>query len=58
MMSYIFAYFVVEGNQKTIFEQNQHDLQNALDILSNYLQLDSTYENFEEANVQIKDKTE
>lgn len=58
IMSYIFAYFVVEDNQKTIFEKNQQDLENALEILSNFLQMDETYENFTESHIQIKDKTE
>lgn len=58
MMSYIFAYFVIEGNQKAIFEENQRDLENAVEILSNYLKLDETYENFAASKIKIMDKTE
>lgn len=58
MMSYIFAFFVVESNQKAIFEENQRDLEDALNTLSQYLQTDATYDNFTEANVKVKDKTE
>lgn len=58
MMSYIFAFFVVESNQKAIFEENQRDLEDALNTLSQYLQMDATYDNFTEANVKVKDKTE
>lgn len=58
MISYVFAYFVTEGNQKTIFEQNRRDLEVAVDILSGYLQSDETYQQFAESNIKIRDKTE
>lgn len=49
---------MVESNQKAIFEENQRDLEDALNTLSQYLQTDATYDNFTEANVKVKDKTE
>lgn len=58
MISNIFAYFVIGDNQKTIFEENQRDLETAVELLSNYLQVNETYENFAESKVKIIDKTE
>lgn len=55
MMSHIFAYFVIESNQKNIFEENQKDLANAVDVLSNYLEEDYI---FEKSYIKIKDQTE
>lgn len=58
MMSFVFAYSVIEGNQKSIFEENQNDLDAAVQMLSSYLQNDETYANFTEMNVKIRNKTE
>lgn len=58
MMSYVFGYSVFEGNQKTIFEGNQQDLEDAVKILSDYLEMDETYTEFAEMNIKIRDKTE
>lgn len=58
MMSYIFAYFLIEGNQKDIFETNQRDLVDAVATLSEHLQKIDACQNLAELNTLIKDKSE
>lgn len=58
MISYIFAHFMIEDNQKSILEENQHGLENSVEFLSNYLQVDETYANIAQSCITIKNKTE
>lgn len=38
MITYVFAYFVVQNNQSMMFEDNQRDLEVATEQLSGYLE--------------------
>lgn len=40
MITYVFAYFVIQNNQSIIFEDNQRDLELATEQLSEYLERD------------------
>lgn len=57
MLSYIFSYFAIECNDTVILEQNQRDLEIAVDTLSGYLQMEFTAENFPEIKLKIWDKS-
>lgn len=57
MQTYIFAYYVEEQNQKTIFETNQNDLESATETLSQYLEEHITKDNVEEITHKVMDKS-
>lgn len=57
MQTYIFAYYVEEQNQKTIFETNQSDLESATEALSQYLEQQITKDNVEEIMHKVMDKS-
>ena len=40
LKTYVFGYYVRKNNQKDIFEDNQRDLETAIDTLSGYLEKD------------------
>lgn len=57
MYTYIFAYYVEEQNQKTIFEANQNDLESATEALSQYMEQNITEDNVEEMMHKVMDKS-
>lgn len=57
MFTYIFAYFVESHPQKTIFEVNQNDLEQATEALSYYFEQDLTQDNADEIKRKVLDKS-
>lgn len=57
MLTYIFAYFVAPHNQKTIFENNQKDLEAATEALSECFERDLTSDNAKEIMHNFMDKS-
>lgn len=56
MYTYVFAYYLVKNRQAEIFEDNQQDLENATETLSEYLERDITKENIVEIKQKVQDK--
>ncbi|RWS22306.1 E3 ubiquitin-protein ligase arih1-like isoform X1 [Leptotrombidium deliense] len=56
MYTYGFAFFLSKTNQSLIFEANQRDLENATEILSEYLEHDITDDNIDEMKQHVQDK--
>lgn len=56
MYTYVFAYYLAKNNQSTIFEDNQRDLERAVEILSEYLERDITSENLADIKQKVQDK--
>ena len=57
MYTYVFAYYLNKNTQLEIFEDNQSDLENATEILSQYLERDITKEdNVQELKQTVQDK--
>ena len=42
MYTYVFGFYLNKNNQKVIFEENQKDLESAIDTLSGYLEREVT----------------
>ncbi|GFT73477.1 e3 ubiquitin-protein ligase ariadne-1 [Nephila pilipes] len=56
MYTYVFAYYLLKNNESAIFEANQHDLQNAVEQLSEYLEHDITLDNIITLKQTVQDK--
>ncbi|GBM64165.1 E3 ubiquitin-protein ligase ARIH1 [Araneus ventricosus] len=57
MYTYVFAYYLSKTNESAIFETNQHDLQNAVEQLSEYLERDITVDNVFSLKQTVQDKS-
>lgn len=57
MFTFIFAYFVQSHPQKELFENNQHDLEQATEALSRYFEQDLTKDNVNEIQSKVLDKS-
>lgn len=56
MYTYVFAYYQAKTNQSIIFEDNQRDLENATETLSEYLERDITSDNIKDIKQKVQDK--
>lgn len=56
MYTYVFAYYLSKTNQSLIFEENQRDLENATETLSEYLERDITSDNINDIKGKVQDK--
>lgn len=56
MHTYVFAYYLLPNNQTHIFEDNQKDLENSTEMLSEYLERDITQENIVDIKQKVQDK--
>ena len=56
MYTYAFAYYLVKNNKACIFEDNQKDLENATEKLSEYLEHDITNDNLTSIKQNVQDK--
>lgn len=54
MLTFIFGYYAERNNQKEIFEDNQHDFEQATETLSQYLEQELTTDNVDEVIQQVK----
>ncbi|KAF8778156.1 E3 ubiquitin-protein ligase ariadne-1 like protein [Argiope bruennichi] len=57
MYTYVFAYYLTKTNDSAIFEANQHDLQNAVEKLSEYLERDINVANVFSLKQKVQDKS-
>ena len=57
MHTYVFAYYLRKNNQCHIFEDNQKDLENATEILSEYLERDIDSANLVDIKQKVQDKS-
>lgn len=55
MYTYVFAYYQAKTNQSIIFEDNQRDLENATETLSEYLERDITSDNIKDIKQKVQD---
>lgn len=53
--TFVFAYFLKKNNQVEMFEDNQSDLESAVERLSEYLEEEITTENVTELKINIQD---
>lgn len=53
--TFVFAYFLKKNNQVEMFEDNQSDLESAIERLSGYLEQEMTTENVIELKKNIQD---
>lgn len=56
MYTYVFAYYQARTNQLMIFENNQRDLESAIEALSAYLERDITSDNIRDIKQKVQDK--
>jgi ariadne-1 len=56
MYTYVFAYYLRKNHQQEIFEDNQRDLENATEQLSEYLERDISAENLADIKQKVQDK--
>ncbi|ESO01657.1 hypothetical protein HELRODRAFT_100509 [Helobdella robusta] len=56
MYTYVFAFYLRKNNQSIIFEDNQKDLENATEQLSEYLERDITSEILVDIKQKVQDK--
>ena len=56
MYTYVFAYYLIKTNHSMIFEDNQRDLENATEKLSEYLERDITKDNIVDIKQKVQDK--
>ncbi|KAJ8305008.1 hypothetical protein KUTeg_018591 [Tegillarca granosa] len=56
MFTYVFAFYLKKNNQSIIFEENQKDLENATEQLSEYLERDITSEMLQDIKQRVQDK--
>jgi ariadne-1 len=56
MYTYVFAFYLQKNNQQILFEDNQHDLENATETLSGFLERDITGQNVAEIKQRVQDK--
>ena len=57
MHCYSFAYYLQKNNQVLIFEDNQRDLEEATEQLSNYLEREITHDSISSIKQNVQDKT-
>jgi len=57
MYTYVFAYYLRKNNQSMIFEDNQKDLENATEQLSEYLERDITSDMIADIKQKVQDKS-
>ncbi|XP_013390777.1 E3 ubiquitin-protein ligase arih1 [Lingula anatina] len=57
MFTYVFAFYLKRNNQSIIFEDNQKDLENATEQLSEYLERDITSDIIVDVKQKVQDKT-
>eukprot|EP00057_Strongylocentrotus_purpuratus_P031404 XP_784503.1 PREDICTED: E3 ubiquitin-protein ligase arih1 isoform X2 [Strongylocentrotus purpuratus] len=57
MYTYVFAFYLKKNNQSLIFEENQKDLENATETLSEYLERDITSDALAEIKQKVQDKS-
>lgn len=53
--TFVFAYFLQKNNQVEIFEDNQSDLESAVERLSGYLEQEITTDNIVDLKKNIQD---
>ncbi|XP_057341285.1 E3 ubiquitin-protein ligase arih1-like [Microplitis mediator] len=58
MYTYSFAYYIKKSNQSTIFEDNQQDLESAIETLSHYLEQDIDEEEPSEIKKKVQNKAD
>ncbi|XP_008561029.1 E3 ubiquitin-protein ligase arih1 [Microplitis demolitor] len=58
MYTYSFAYYIEKSNQFSIFEDNQQDLESAIETLSHYLEQDIDEEEPSEIKKKVQDKAD
>ena len=56
MFTYCFAYYLQKTNQSIIFEENQKDLENSTEKLSEYLEREITLDNIADIKQKVQDK--
>jgi len=56
MYTYVFAFYLKKNNQSIIFEDNQKDLENATEQLSEYLERDITSDMLVDIKQKVQDK--
>ncbi|KAK2154253.1 hypothetical protein LSH36_273g03080 [Paralvinella palmiformis] len=56
MFTYVFAFYLKKNNQSIIFEDNQKDLENATEQLSEYLERDITDDMLVDIKQKVQDK--
>jgi len=56
MYTYVFAYYLKKNNESEIFEDNQKDLENATETLSEYLERDISATNLVDIKQKVQDK--
>lgn len=56
MYTYVFAYYLEKNHQSKIFEDNQQDLENAVEVLSGYLERDVAVDNLSQMKPKVQDK--
>ncbi|ELU08282.1 hypothetical protein CAPTEDRAFT_96432 [Capitella teleta] len=56
MYTYVFAFYLHRNNQSIIFEENQKDLENATEQLSEYLERDITSDMLVDIKQKVQDK--
>jgi len=56
MYTYVFAFYLKKNNQSIIFEDNQKDLENATEQLSEYLEREITSEMLADIKQRVQDK--
>lgn len=56
MFTYVFAFYLKKNNQSIIFEDNQKDLENATEQLSEYLERDITCDMLNDIKQKVQDK--
>lgn len=56
MFTYVFAYYLHKTNQSIIFEENQKDLENSTEKLSEYLEREITGDNIADIKQKVQDK--
>lgn len=54
--TFVFAYFLQKNNQVEIFEDNQSDLESAVERLSGYLEQEITTDNIVDLKKNIQDE--
>ncbi|XP_038067945.1 E3 ubiquitin-protein ligase arih1-like isoform X1 [Patiria miniata] len=57
MYTYVFAFYLKKNNQSLIFEENQKDLENATEMLSEYLERDISSDALADIKQKVQDKT-
>ena len=57
MFTYVFAFYLQKNNQSMMFEDNQKDLENATEKLSEYLEREITGDNIVDIKQKVQDKS-